>query len=337
MSDTESFDLLGHRLSDGDPTWHAVVGAARVAEHEVSSIHAAVSQTLQVGMPDRLLRLKNTAGVLLKLMGGQQVPQQVAPDDVSSVLAYGGRKRLGELSRRIEQMRKRTNSDELVAGVADELSAVKAMLEWDEVKQVTAPAPRLTDFLRVGPAALHLGLDDQGVTRDEKFNILLAPSQFVPDLVDARRQCGLRDRSLVVAFIDIDKFKDINTKLDETTVDRDVLPVFMTRLEGFVFGRGRAYRQGGDEYLVILHNADQEAAEFLLDRLRGFLGTTKYGVHDVATTVSIGACIVGPDAPFTERQIERAANLAKDRAKDGGRDRVEFARPEDLQRAVDDT
>lgn len=51
----------------------------------------------------------------------------------------------------------------------------------------------------------------------------------------------------------------------------------------FVLGHGRAYRQGGDEYLVILDNADRETAEFLLDRLRRFLGATEYLSTDPAT------------------------------------------------------
>ncbi len=43
---------------------------------------------------------------------------------------------------------------------------------------------------------------------DEKFHILVSQPLFMKDLQFFRRECGLRDRPVSVAYIDIDDFKN---------------------------------------------------------------------------------------------------------------------------------
>lgn len=125
-----------------------------------------------------------------------------------------------------------------------------------------------------------------------------------------------------VAFIDVDDFKRLNTAHGESAVDIRVLPILMRCLEAFVFGRGFAYRLGGDEYLALLPNCDRPTGIFLLDQLRHEIKNLDYpGVQEVLT-ISIGLCLLDPDASLTDREAQERANRAKNHAKEAGRDRI---------------
>jgi diguanylate cyclase (GGDEF)-like protein len=184
---------------------------------------------------------------------------------------------------------------------------------------------RLTDFLSLRAATDTLGdaliLPERQF--DEKFGILQAPSLLQRDLAYYRRQCELRESSLAVAYLDIDHFKEnFNTPYGETVIDRNVLPRFMMCIEAFVFGRGHAYRYGGDEYAVLLLGFGQKAAEDALDELRLRLERLKYQGVDANTTVSIGLCVDDPDCYLTNVEIVKRAEEAKNVAKKEGRNRI---------------
>ena len=159
---------------------------------------------------------------------------------------------------------------------------------------------------------------------DDKFHILMSQSLFMKDLRYFREQCAMRKRPVSVAYLDIDNFKNLNTLLTETQVDKEVLPRFMSALEGFVFGRGYAYREGGDEYLVILPGASHTEAAHFFDSLREHLATVSYPIlKEVAgPTVSIGVCTAETSERLTALQIQQFANGAKAHAKTAGRNRV---------------
>jgi len=154
---------------------------------------------------------------------------------------------------------------------------------------------------------------------DEKFHILQAPHLFFPDLAYFRAKCEDRDRPLAITFVDIDDFKAFNTKHTETKVDRNLLPRFMQTIEAHVFHHGFAYRQGGDEYLVLLPSLSKALAIAFLDELRRELAELEYPEIQDKATVSIGLCIVESDCPFTDRELLDRASRAKKFAKDSGK------------------
>src|ERR1019366_4323533 len=81
-----------------------------------------------------------------------------------------------------------------------------------------------------------------------------------PDLAYYRQRTDHCGSSLAVAFVDIDHFKEFNTAHTETVIDRNVLPRFMQLVESHVHFHGHAYRQGGDEYLILLPNLEPRLA-----------------------------------------------------------------------------
>lgn len=177
--------------------------------------------------------------------------------------------------------------------------------------------PRLTDYLSIRFAAEAMA-DAPGLlprAYDEKFHVLEAPRLFFPDLAHYRHECELRSAELVVAYVDIDDFKAVNAKLTETVVDLKVLTPFLEIIEAWAFARAHAYRFGGDEYVALLPNADRRLAVALLGDLRQRIVDAVFPSTDVKLTVSMGATVVDPDCPLTDREVLGRANAAKARAK----------------------
>lgn len=193
--------------------------------------------------------------------------------------------------------------------------------------------PRLADYLDLEriekKASQELRLPEREY--DEKFHILQAPSLFLRDLHYYREKCAQRGSPVAVAFLDIDEFKGkFNTPYGETRVDRNVLPRFMRSLEAHVAFHGHAYRQGGDEYLILLPGLSRELAVAFLDELRRKQARLEYPEVPERTTVSVGLCVADPDCPLTDRELREKANQAEAFAKKAGRDCIATFRSHQL-------
>jgi diguanylate cyclase (GGDEF)-like protein len=94
-------------------------------------------------------------------------------------------------------------------------------------------------------------------------------------------------RSLAVAIVDVDHFKQVNDALGHDAGDR-----VLVRLAGLLAGLVRAEdtlaRIGGDEFAWLLPEANREQALAALDRARREVAAADLG--DVALTVSVGLC-----------------------------------------------
>lgn len=191
--------------------------------------------------------------------------------------------------------------------------------------------PRLTDFLSIRFAAAATSDAPPLCAReyDEKFNVLEAPRLFLPDLAHFRHECALRDAELVVAYVDIDDFKAVNTKLSETVVDLKVLSPLLELMEAWAYARAHAYRFGGDEYVLLIPNATPELGYALLDDLRKRVAGASYAGTGVRLSITQGACVVAPDCPLTNREVLARANLAKGRAKNEKKGTIAFVEPPD--------
>lgn len=187
--------------------------------------------------------------------------------------------------------------------------------------------PRLTGFISLQRAEMLLMRSELAAALsprvyDEKFHILQAPDLFQKDLHYFRKQCDLRGSSVAAAFIDIDDFKKrFNSPYGHDRIDRDVLPRFMETLESHVFGRGYAYRQGGDEYLALLPSVSLEAALSMLDELRQKVADLVYLGIPERTTVSIGLCLVGQGCFLTDNEVRERATKASAHAKEPEKDK----------------
>lgn len=140
--------------------------------------------------------------------------------------------------------------------------------------------------------------------------------------------------SLCLLILDLDHFKSINDNYGHPVGDqvlRRVAEAFRSSLRsGDLCGR-----LGGEEFGVILGDADHDAAHAGAERLRqvvGALDITVDGHRHIRPTVSIGAVLLLPSdmelptGPSLDEAIS-SADQALYRAKNGGRNRVVFAPP----------
>lgn len=221
-----------------------------------------------------------------------------------------------------EGLREKTFHPELIQTLDEEINTLDAIVEAGWFQKIEAlRLPRAKDFLPIQYIEQSSYSQFELAPRqyDEKFHILQAPALFLPDLAFFRAKCEVRDSPLTIAFLDIDDFKRFNTTHSETKVDRNLLPRFMQTIEAHLYHHGFAYRQGGDEYLILLPSLSKPLALAFLDELRVKLADLNYLEIDGPTTVSIGVCIAEPDCPLTDRELRDRANQAKKFAKEHGK------------------
>lgn len=131
------------------------------------------------------------------------------------------------------------------------------------------------------------------------------------------------DTSVAVIFIDLDGFKEVNDTLGHKAGDT-LLMRAARRMNHVVGTAGTTYRQGGDEFIVVLDNAGRSQAAGiagqLVERLRA-----AYDIDDdkVNTGASMGIAIYPTDGDSTE-EIMEAADQAMYSVKRSGKNNFEF-------------
>ncbi|PTW50629.1 diguanylate cyclase (GGDEF)-like protein [Rhodovulum kholense] len=144
---------------------------------------------------------------------------------------------------------------------------------------------------------------------------------FLEHLRSAMAQLDPTSKGLVLGFLDIDAFKDINDGMGHEVGDA-ILSAFAGRLEEAMGDRACVGRFGGDEFLLFMSDAAPEEAEQILHRTLGEIRSPyEIGGTRVLLTCSIGLSHYPRDAGTAE-DLLRAADMALYSAKSNGRDRV---------------
>ncbi len=124
-----------------------------------------------------------------------------------------------------------------------------------------------------------------------------------------------------VALIDLDWFKRINDRFGHPTGD-EVLRTFAITVFANIRSIDKFGRYGGEEFLLILPETGDEAAERTLNRLRSIIADLDWSAisQGMSVTISAGVTKLRPDdAPDS---ILARADAALYRAKDLGRNKV---------------
>jgi diguanylate cyclase (GGDEF)-like protein len=117
------------------------------------------------------------------------------------------------------------------------------------------------------------------------------------------------DSSTAVLYLDLDRFKTVNDTWGHSAGD-ELLSEFARRLEGAVRAQDLAARIGGDEFAVLVRDADADAAVAAARRmLEAIDGTYALGCGDVACHVSVGIA-VGTAGATSADDLLRNADIA---------------------------
>ncbi len=151
-------------------------------------------------------------------------------------------------------------------------------------------------------------------------------------LVDRMQQAlvhaGRADREVAVILLDLDRFKLVNDSLGHSAGD-ELLQVTADRLTTCVRPGDTIARLGGDEFMIVMADmaSDNDAlmlAKRLLDAVS--VPLTVAG-REVITTASVGVALYPRDGESSESLMSNA-DLAMYRAKERGRNTIQFHGPE---------
>jgi two-component system, cell cycle response regulator len=138
------------------------------------------------------------------------------------------------------------------------------------------------------------------------------------------QQANIRQRPLSVLMLDIDHFKSVNDTYGHDAGD-DVLREFASRIKKSVRNVDLACRLGGEEFVVIMPEADSDIAFVTAERLRERVASEPFfiagGTKSIMITVSIGAASRLHDYDTSELMIKRADDAVY-AAKRNGRNQV---------------
>lgn len=128
-------------------------------------------------------------------------------------------------------------------------------------------------------------------------------------------------RPLSLAMLDIDHFKRINDSHGHPVGDEAIRAVASRCME-IVRGYDIVGRLGGEEFAILLLDADERAAAEVAERVRSWFSGREhvFNGNKVALTCSVGVATLKPG--WTTERLLNAADHALYAAKDAGRDRV---------------
>ena len=163
-------------------------------------------------------------------------------------------------------------------------------------------------------------------------------------LGDLLMRAGEDQTGFALMIVDLDHFKSVNDRYGHSTGDR-VLCEVAHRLRDNLRACDLVSRHGGEEFLVILPDTDQERAAITAERLRAAIAndpirgerneivrvTASIGVATGSVTMQMASVRTGtfdlaePRTPLALSRVFEAADSALYRAKGDGRNRVEFS------------
>lgn len=150
---------------------------------------------------------------------------------------------------------------------------------------------------------------------------------FHDRLRHALAQARRKKERLALMFIDLDNFKDINDTLGHDIGD-DLLRQAAERLQQVMRDVDTVARLGGDEFTAILSDCDAEAAGRIARRIVDELAAS-FSVQErqLFVSASVGVAFF-PEDGQDSNSLVKAADTAMYRAKELGRNRVEFFVPD---------
>jgi len=167
---------------------------------------------------------------------------------------------------------------------------------------------------------------EQRARRDPLTGVLNG-SAFAEALQHALVRAGLEERTHALLFCDLDHFKNVNDQHGHL-MGSQVLVELATRLVRCVRDNDVIGRYGGDEFVMLLVDVDEEQAMSAAERIRHSIETRPFLLRGGGPTVNLTACLGVSLFPAQAVEASRLLDLA-DRAmydgKNGGRNTVRLA------------
>lgn len=179
---------------------------------------------------------------------------------------------------------------------------------------------RLANFITVTSAELEAVNNSlEALARQDRLTQLFNRGEIEVQLEQHIKAVGLTLNTLAVVMLDIDHFKNINDTYGHDIGDV-VLQHVAETLRNNVRGLDMCGRWGGEEFIILLPNADKIAAKFIAERLRSSIKKLNVLPDGKHLTGSFGVVEYVPGESFT--QLYKRLDKSLYTAKTQGRDRV---------------
>ncbi|MGO9740810.1 MAG: EAL domain-containing protein [Roseiarcus sp.] len=201
------------------------------------------------------------------------------------------------------------------------------------VRRPTTPELRLIDIAtRIAGIAIERKLAEERIHFMATHDALtgLPNRSLLKDRISQAQKLAQRcDRWACVVFIDLDNFKEINDTLGHSAGD-EILQATASRIVARVRQTDTVARIGGDEFVIVLADLpkDAEAISSTLQAIQSAIAApVVFAGQTLRVTSSIGVATF-PDDGATAEALLANADSAMYRAKDVGRDNIQFYTPE---------
>jgi len=279
-----------------------------------------------VAVPSELAELIEAAEHLLQVLGAEtNNPTPVTmefTEEQRRILRVGLSLHRRAVAERVEAVQRRLAAPEQIASTEQAVEPLDSILGSALLDRVNPrPLPRLATYVtvhgRMTPTA-ELSPEET----DPKHRILLSASLMSRDIAVYRSHCEDRRLPFAVVYADVDDFKAFNTAKGEVYVDRLVLPPILNAVEAACYGHGRAYRHGGDEFVLLLPNATETIALTVATQVARSVAELRLDGLPHQPRLSIGVWITHPESHLTSTELVDAAATAKRNSKELGKNRI---------------
>jgi diguanylate cyclase (GGDEF)-like protein len=129
---------------------------------------------------------------------------------------------------------------------------------------------------------------------------------------------------MTLIFIDIDKFKSINDAFGHQSGDAILVSVSQA-IQSAARSSDTTVRFGGDEFVVLLNNANEDIGAEIAERIRSMVAQRLYDVGEgnwIQVTVSVGWAASSSSHLLSAKELLESADRSLYAAKTAGRNRV---------------
>ncbi|GIK50377.1 MAG: diguanylate cyclase [Alphaproteobacteria bacterium] len=187
------------------------------------------------------------------------------------------------------------------------------LLTWVMIRRLKRASSELANRER---ESRHQALHDALSGLPNRHHFVERLQQALDGVIQSRN-----NHRVVVAYIDVDRFKDVNDTMGHAAGDALIMAV-ATRLQQQLGPNDFLARFGGDEFAVLRHSGSDDAEAELASRLRDAFEDAfdVYGQH-VRMTATVGLA-QAPDHGASPQELMRHADIALYQGKNQGRDRA---------------
>ena len=265
----------------------------------------------------------------------KRLQERIHPTQMGTVRFDFNKKELGVLRsalsfhRRIsaedvERRRRHLISPSISRQLEDGMKPIDSLLENEGLRSIWPfPVPSLANFITAeGRSDLFVTPELSQEERDQKHRILLSSGLIIHDVGVFRRNCEDREVPFAVVFADLDDFKQFNSELGEVAVDRQILPRILLAVENSSYGHGRAYRHGGDEFVLLVPNATVSIITSIVGEVKQAVERLSFDSTKLVPKLSAGVWITIPNSHLTANELIEKASQAKSASKSAGKSRI---------------